>query len=323
MDEKILSQDEMDALLKGVQSGQVDIQAPPNPTVGFRTYNMTNVPHYQRLTPVNTLKIVNNRFTPNFQAVMTRTFRKQVTITPTVVELITFEEFVQKVAPMSSINLLKCEPLTNTVFLIVSANLAYLLMEHFFGGGTKLHAKNEGDYTPIEKRFIQKIIDLIIREMQSAWQPVYPVKLSFIRSDSSKKSMAILSEKDRMATAGFRLDIEGTGDEILLCFPSSAFEPLREKLYGGPQTEAVVQTAKWEMGLKHHLMDGPVHLSTSMGSAMLTVPEIVGLEVGDIIMLNQSATDDLDLEVEKTAKFRGRPGAYKDKRAFQIRSVIK
>jgi flagellar motor switch protein FliM len=91
--------------------------------------------------------------------------------------------------------------------------------------------------------------------MQSAWQPVYPVKLSFIRSDSSKKSMSILSEKDRMATAGFRLDIEGTGDEILLCFPATAFEPLREKLYGGPQTEAVVQTEKWEMGLKHHLMD--------------------------------------------------------------------
>ncbi len=324
MANEVLSQDEMDALLQGVQSGQVDTRVAPGPVSGVRPYDLTNVNHYMTLHPTKAVKVVSDRFVPSFQFALTRSYRKEVRVSLTIVEMGKFDSFMEKIPPMSSFNLLKIESLTNVALLILTANTVYFLLERFFGGEGRVYYKTEGDYTLIEKRFVQKTVELLLSEFQKAWVPIRPVKISIIRTATGARTMRVLQDKDWVVTARFKVEIEGSGEEFFFCFPFSHLEPLREKLYGGPEGESEPQTGKWEPVLTHHVKEaGLANVVGLVGSTVLTAPEITRLEVDDIIMLDREVNQDMELLVENSPKFYGQPGIYKGKRAFQIRSVMK
>lgn len=322
MVEKVLSQDEMDALLQGVQSGQVDTRTAPSSTAGVRPYDLMNLNHYVTLHPTMAIKMVSGLFIVPFQLALKRAFRKEIKVELTVVEMNKFDSFLEGMPLMSSFNLLKLDPLSNSVLLVVTSDLVYLLLVYFYGGG-RLYSRQGEEYTMIEKRFIRKIVDILLAELQKAWETIRPLKITVLRTDSTVRTMKILPDKDWVVTARFKLTLEEAGEDFYLCFPFAHLEPLRETLYGGPANESIVRTPWIEATLRHHITEtGIVNVSAVVGYAALTVPEIVKLEVGDIIALDRGMNEDLELNVENHPIFYGRPGTHKDKQAFQIQSVI-
>jgi flagellar motor switch protein FliM len=224
---------------------------------------------------------------------------------------------------MSSINLLKVEPLTDNGLLVMTANVVYFLLDHFLGGKGKLHLRDGGDYTMIESRFVQRIVDLILYEFEKAWQPIHKVRITLTRTDCNTRNMRVLSNKDLVVKSGFNLEINGVGEPFFFCFLFADFDSLRKKLYGGPGGEITKQPEESGMALKDHLTEGCfVEVAGCLGETVLTVPEIIDLAVGDLVMLNQNVNEDLELRVEGNTKFHGQPGAYKGKRAFEIRSIV-
>ncbi len=323
MTEKILSQDEMDALLQGVQSGQIDTRTAPGPTAGVRPYDLLNLNHFVTLHPVMAIKVVSNRMIISCRVAMRKLFRKPVTMELTIVEMNKFDTFIETIPPMSSFHLLKVEPLSKTVLLILTAEMVYFLLDHFYGGGGKLHARTEGGYTLIERMFIQKVVDLLLSEFQKAWDFVRPVKISMTRTDSTARTMRVLPDKDWVVTARLKLGFDESGQDFYFCFPFAHLEPLREKLYGGHEIQVIVRTDKSDAALKQHLIDsGYVTAAVLIGSAALTVPEVIRLEVGDVVQLDRKADADFELMFENISKFYGRPGTFEGKNAFQIKSLV-
>jgi flagellar motor switch protein FliM len=324
MAEPVLSQEEMDALLKGVQGGQIDTGVVTGSTSGVSKYDLTDVNHYVTLSPVMTLKAVADRFVPHIQAAISKSVLREVKITATPVQTVKFNSVMNNVQPMSCMNLLNVKPLTETALLVMPADIVYFLLDHFLGGkGRLLVGEGEG-YTTIENRFVQKIVDMILHEFEKAWQPIHKVAISKIRTDCFVRNMKVSADKDLVVTTGFHLEIKGAGAEFFFCFPFAHFDRLRGKIFGGPGGEIAKQPEEMGMALKDHLTEGCfVNVLGCLGETVLTVPEIVGLGVGDMVMLNQNANEDLELRVEGTTKFHGQTGAYKGKRGFQIRSIVK
>jgi flagellar motor switch protein FliM len=160
-------------------------------------------------------------------------------------------------------------------------------------------------------------------EYTRAWQPVHPVKISLARTDCNVRNMRVLSDKDLVVTASYRIEINGIGEEFFFCFAFSHFDRLRRKIYGGPGGEVLPQPEESGEALHGHLKeDCFVSVAGVLGETTLTVPEIVDLEAGDLVMLNQNVGDDLELQVEGYTKFHGQTGAYKGKRAFQVKSIV-
>lgn len=322
MAEPILSQEEMDALLKEVKSGNIDTGVAKGST-GALGYDLTDVNHYVTLSPAMTLKIVGERFIPHLQAAISKAVLREVKIIATPVQTVKFGNVTDNIQPMSSLNLLHVKPLTETALLIMPANIVYFLLDHFLGGKGRLLLGDGDRYTAIEDRFVQKIVELIRYEYEKAWQPIHKVVISQIRSDCFIRNMKVAAEKDLVVTSGFNLDIKGVSSEFFFCFPFAHFDRLRKTLYGGPGGEIAKQPEESGTALKSHLTDGCfVSVSGCLGETVLTVPEIVDLEVGDLVMLNQRTDEDLELKVEGITKFHGQTGAYKGKRAFQIRSIV-
>ncbi|MEK7748095.1 MAG: FliM/FliN family flagellar motor switch protein [Nitrospirota bacterium] len=322
MAEPILSQEEMDALLKGVKDGNVDTSFSSSPADSLK-YDLTDVNHYVTLSPAMTMKAVSDRFLPHIEAALCKAIRRKVTVTSAGVDTVKFGGTVGQILPMSYISLLKVAPLTDAALLVMPASVVYFMFDLALGGKGKLFLRGEGDHTMIERRFIERTVDTILHEFNKAWQPVHPVVLSLIRSDCNIRNMRVLADKDLVVTSRFRIEMNDKGEEFFFCFAFSHFDRLRRKIYGGPGGEIAPQPEAAGDALHNHLTEACyVSVAGVLGETTLTVPEIVDLEVGDLVMLNQNVHEDLALSVEGLPKFYGQTGAYKGKRAFQIQSIV-
>ncbi|MEK7703274.1 MAG: FliM/FliN family flagellar motor switch protein [Nitrospirota bacterium] len=322
MAEPILSQEEMDALLKGVAGGDIDTSVSSS-AMGALKYDMTDVNHYVTLNPEMTMKAVSERFIPHIEAAMSKAIRRKMTITLSNVETVKFGGTIGQVPPMSYLNLLKVDPLSDAALLVMPATAVYFLFDFALGGKGRLFLRGEGDYTLIERRFIERIVEVILAEYRKAWQPVHPVAISLLRSDCNVRNMRVLSDKDLAVISRFRIEINNKAEEFFFCFAFSHFDRLRRKIYGGPGGEVAPQPEEAGDALYDHLTEGcTVSVAGVLGETTLTIPEIVDLEVGDLVMLNQNVHEDLALSVEGLPKFYGQTGAYKGKRAFQIQHIV-
>lgn len=322
MAEKILSQAEVDALLKGVTEGAVETQQPELPREGIRSYDLTSQERIIR-GRMPSLEVINERFARIFQVTLSSLLRKPVDFMPGSIEIIKFGEFIKRVPMPSSINLIKMEPLRGHILLVIDARMVFMLLDHLFGGSGQTHVKTEGrDFTTIEQRFIRKIVEKFVEDLERAWTPVHPVKVSFARSEINPQFAMIVVPTEVVIAVTFRLEIEDDGRDIFLALPYPTIEPIRDKLYGGFQSDHLEMDRGWVDRLKKQLRGCRVSLSVDLGDTNLSVQEVSDLSVGDVILLDQRVEEDLELKVEGRPKFYAKPGIHRGNIGVQIRSLI-
>ncbi len=324
MPEKILSQDEVEALLPGVSEGAVDTEQQESEDAGgVHAYDLTNQERIIR-GRMPSLEIINERFARFFQVTITSFLKREVEMVPVSVEIPKFGEFMRKIALPSSINILKMEPLRGFVLLVIDAKFVYRLVDLYFGGSGQTYVKIEGrDFTTIEQRIIAKIVDQMMADLQRAWKPVFPIEISLSRTEINPQFAAVVSPSEVIVSTSFKLEMDGEGGDIYVGLPYPTIEPIREKLYGGFQSDQLDENAKWTERFARQLMECSLAATAEVGSAELTVKDVKDLSVGDIIMLNRGVNDDFELKVEGLTIFRGQPGLHNGNVAIQVTSIEK
>lgn len=326
MAEKILSQDEVDALLKGVASGEVETEKAEGPSDGARSYDLTNQERIIR-GRMPSLEIVNERFARLFQASLSAALRRPVEFTAVSVQATKFGEFMKKIPLPSNINLVKFDPLKGYVVIVIDATMVYLLIDFFFGGTGQTHVKTEGrDFTPIQQRFITKVLDLLLVDLEKAWTPLHPVKVSFVRSEINPQFAMVVVPTELVLKVTFRLEIEGDGQnmsrDIFLCFPYPTIEPIRDKLYSGFSSDQFDVDRSWTTRFRSQIEQCTALVTAELGSALLNVNEVGRLAVGDVVVLDTGVNEELAVTVEGRSKFLGKMGIHRGKPAVQISRVL-
>ncbi|TAK06430.1 MAG: flagellar motor switch protein FliM [Candidatus Manganitrophaceae bacterium] len=322
MSEKILSQDEITALLTGISGGEVQTEMAPSSSEAVRSFDISGQERIIR-GRMPTLEIINDRFARSFQVSISALLRKPVEFTPKSISVRKFGEFVRKIPLPSSINLIKMDPLRGHALLVFDARMVYLFVDHFLGGSGQTHVKAEGrDFSIIEQRFTQIVVNAMLQELQKAWTPVYSVTLSLARSEMNPASAMIVVPTEVVVVVTFKLDIEGQGGEISLCLPYPTIEPIREKLYSGFLSDQLQVDNQWMERFKTELEGCCASVTVELGSAILSVREATDLNIGDIIVLQKGVDDDLTLKVEGRPKFQGKPRMTRGNLSFQITTAI-
>jgi flagellar motor switch protein FliM len=321
MAENILSQDEVNALLRGIVEGDIETQkpdAPEEPGKKTREYNLASQERVIR-GRMPTLEIVNERFARFFQVTLSSTLRKAVEFSPVSTEMIKFGEFIKKVALPSNINILRLEPMKRNFLLIIDARMVYLLVDHLFGGVGRGHVKVEGrDFSPIENRITRNILNQAIGDFEKAWAPVHHIGITYIRSEINPQFSAIVSPTEMVISLTYRLDIDGQGRPVYICIPYSTIEPIKEKLYTGFQSDQFEVDHRWILRLRQRLDSVPVRVVAELGTAQARLSDVLAWKPGDILHLDQYVDDPISLSVEKAVRFKGRPGVYRSSRAVRI-----
>jgi flagellar motor switch protein FliM len=317
MDE-ILSQEEVDALLKGIQEGDVETEKGVEPS-GVKSYDFTGQEKIVR-GRMPTLDIANERLARNFRLSLSAAIRRMVDITNVNVTITKFYDFMRGVPFPSSINIFKMEPLRGFGLLVFDAQMIFSLIEFFFGGTGKTYYKPEGrEFTPIEQKII---VMMFFDDMEEAWRAIYPIKPLYVRAEMNPQFVNIVTPVDVVIKVEFVLEVEGKQCKAYLCIPYGTVEPIKEKLYSAFSADRDELDMKWLDRLKDRLKEIPVTITGELGKVKLDVSRVVDLKVDNLIMLDRRVDEDIDILVEGSRKFTGKFGIYRGAMAVKVNKVL-
>ena len=181
---KILSQDEVDALLKGMSGGEIEVETDTGPGAdGVVVYDLTNQDRIIR-GRMPTLEIINDRFARLFRTTLSSALRKIVDMTTTSVDMVKFGEFMRSLPVPTSLHIFKMDPLRGHAIFVLESKLVFNLVETFFGGAGGGEVKIEGrDFTAIEQQLTRKVVMMSLKDMEQAWKPVHELSLVYQRTE--------------------------------------------------------------------------------------------------------------------------------------------
>ncbi len=319
--EKILSQDEVDALLKGLSDGDIETTQESAPAQeGIRSFDLTNQDRIVR-GRMPTLDIINDRFAKIHRIWLSGALRRMLDINVCQAEMIKFGEFIRTLPVPTSLHILKMDPLRGHVLFMIESRLIFNLVDCFFGGTGKGSYKIEGrDFTSIEYRVINKVVKQALQDLDQAWQPISAVSFGFVRSEVNPQFATIIPPTDVVIVVRFELEMDRMMGRMALVLPYSTIEPIRSKLYASFQSDQLEVDAEWIVRLRKLLHDVPVELCVELGNTSLKGAELMNMEIGDIIMLDSDVNMPLWAKVEGVPKLRVNPGICRGYLACQVHS---
>ncbi|MBI5098491.1 MAG: flagellar motor switch protein FliM [Nitrospirae bacterium] len=323
MTDKILSQDEVDALLKGVASGDIDTEEARDKIIGgIRAYDFANQERIIR-GRMPGLEIANDSFARLFRGSMSSLVMKFIDISIQGVEIIKFSDFIKTIPVPSSINLFTMDPLKGLSLLVLEAPLVFAFIEFFFGGATAKHIKSEGRaFTAIEQRVIQKIVKLALKDMGTAWNGIAQIHPEYVNSEINPQFVTIVTPAEIVISVEVLIEIEDFSGKMFFCFPYSMLEPLKEKLYSGIHGNKFEMDRRWAEVMKEALMKMYVNVTAEIGSMVINFKDVMNFEPGTVLNLGKSITDELVVKVENSPKFKGEPGVSRGNQAIKLTKVI-
>jgi flagellar motor switch protein FliM len=321
--EKILSQDEIDALLKGVVSGEVETQAEEAQSAGgVKQYDLFNQERIVR-GRMPTLELITDRFTRHLSISWSALLNTKVEFNIIGTQIMKFGAFMKTVPIPSSLNVFRMDPLRGNGLFVVNAFLVYLIVDYFYGGKAQTHVKPEGrDFTPIQLRIIKKLVTLAFEDMEKAWRAALAVKTALVRSEVNPQFAMVVSASEIVFVTTLQVQFGETTSDFFLVYPYSMLEPIKEKLYSGIVSDQVEQDGSWVTRFHETLQDCPLRVTVRLGTASITVRDVVDFAPGDLILLDQRPGDPLDCFVEGYLKFQGSPGVSKGNHACRVEKVV-
>lgn len=320
---KILNQDEVDALLRGLQGEEIETEseAPVEDDSGVISFDLANQDRIIRgRMPV--LEIINDRFARQLSGNLATLIRKRLDVNPTSVDMTKFGEFMRSLPVPTSINLFRMSPLRGNGLLIIDTRLVFSFVENFFGGAGSQPKVEGRDFTPIEQAIIKKVVVTALNELETAWQPVHDVQIEFQRSEINPQFASIIPPSDVVVVVSFEVELENAIGNLLIALPYATIEPIRSKLYASYQSERLEIDQAWLSRLKDRLLQTPLEMVVNLGSTQLTPRQLLNLEVGDTILLDTDQDEELRADVEGIPKFYGQPGQRKGNKAFIISKEV-
>jgi len=320
----ILTQEEVDALLRGIAGGEIDTT--PEAILdesGIMVYDLTSQDRIIR-GRMPTLEMTNEKFARQFRTTLSGYIRKVVNITAVSTDMMKFGEFLKVLPVPTSLHLFKMEPLRGTALFVVESKIIFTLVDVVFGGTGKEFFKIEGrEFTPIESNIIRKIVLAALSDLEKVWQPLIENKVSYQRSEVNPQFAHIVSPTDLVVVTNFEVEVEYTTGLVSICFPYAMLEPLREKLQAGYQSEELGVDQAWAEKFRNSLNACSVELMVELGTTSLTLRDVLNMKKGDVIPLEQDAEGPLTLFIEGVPKFHCFPGTFRNNLVVKIVDFIK
>ena len=315
----VLNQDEIDALLHGVDSGAVDTAPEAVDPAVARDYDFSTQTRIVR-GRMPTLEMINERFARLMRLSLFSMVRRSPEISVIGISTPKYAEYVPGLSVPTSLNLIRFNPLSGTSLMIFEAKLVFALIDTYFGG-TGRYAKIEGrDVTSTETQMIEMLMEQVVSATQEAWDPVMPVKIDLINREMNPNLANIVSPTEIVVVSRFRVEIDGVGGEIHITFPYSTLEPLKDTLRAGMQSDRASREERWSQILRNELEDSEVDLAATLGTARVSLGQLLDMRPGDVLPIEFDGR--ATVMADNVALFRGELGQQRGKQVVRVAQLM-
>lgn len=319
MADEVLSQEEVDALLKGVSGEEAEAPVEED-TGGVRAYSFGSQERIVR-GRMPTLEIINERFSRFLRVGLFNFIRRTPEISVQPVMVSKYSEFVRNLVVPTNINLVAARPLRGTALFIFDPNLVFAIIDNLFGGGGKHHTRVEGrELSSVEMRIVTRTLQIVFEEYSKAWQPVHPLTFEYQRSEMNTQFANIAMPNEVVVSTSFRVELGTAGGDLIICVPYSMLEPIRELLFSNVQGQQMEVDRRWVSMLSQQIKSAQVELVAQLCETEVTVQTLLNLRVGDVIPLDLAET--VHATVDAVPVLAGRYGVSNGHYALKVEHVI-
>ena len=319
MNNQILSQDEVDALLQGITGESQTVEAEKPSAAGMRDYDLSSQERIVR-GRMPTMEVINERFARNIRLGLFNFIRKSPEVAIGGIKVQKYSAFLREIVVPTNFNIVSVKPLRGSGLIVCDPSLVFAVIDALYGGNGKYHTRIEGrDFSATEQRVIERLVGVIITEYKKAWAGIYPVELEYQRSEMQPQFCNVATPSEVVVATSFTLEVGDTTGTVHFCIPYSTLEPIRDVLYSAMQGDAEPDR-RWVKLLQKQIQSADVPLVAELATARATVEQLLSLKPGDFI--------ELDLEKMIQAKVDGVPvfdctyGTSNGKNAIKIDRLL-
>lgn len=310
----LLSQEEIDALLHGVDDGDVDTETDEEDG-SARSYDLTSQDRIVR-GRMPTLEMINERFARYTRISLFNLLRRTADVAVGGIQIQKFGEYVHTLYVPTSLNMVKLRPLRGTGLVILDAKLVFKLVDNFFGGDGR-HAKIEGrEFTPTELRVVEMVLHDAFIDLKEAWKAILPIEFEFVNAEVNPSMANIVSPSEVVVVSTFHVELDGGGGDMHITLPYSMIEPIRETLDAGLQTDVDDVDDRWVKSLREDIMSATVNIDCTIAEKDISLRDIIDLQKGDVIPIDMP--EQLMLMANGVPVFTTRLGKSKGNLALQV-----
>jgi flagellar motor switch protein FliM len=281
--QQVLSQEEVDALLSGVDG---DSKPPPETAPkqdGPPAYDLGSQARVVR-GRMHTLELINERFARNLRGALLTFMRRSPDITNAGIQAQQYGEFIRHLPVPANINLLHMKPLRGTGLFVFDPKLVFLVVDNLFGSDGRYHMRIEGrDFTRTEQRIIRRLLDLTLECYGEAWKSVVPLEFTYLRSEMHGRLANIVSTNEVVVTTTLQIEFGPVGGFLHVCLPYSMLEPVRGLLSNPIQTDEIEVDDRWIQRMASQMSSADVELAVEFVKMPSTVGEVLHLKKGDVL----------------------------------------
>ncbi len=299
MNQQILSQDEVDALLQGITGEEQALDPVAAAPGAVRDYDLASQERIVR-PRMPALEVVNERFARNLRSGVFDLIRTQAEIAIGGTKVQKYSAFLREIVVPTNFNIVGMQPLHGAGLIVCDPNLVFAVIDSLFGGAGKYHTRIEGrEFSATEQRVIARLLGAVCAGYNQAWQGIYPLQLAVQRTEMQPQFVNVAAASDMVVTTSFTLEIGESSGAIHFCLPYATLEPIRDVLYSATQGDGSPADTRWVELLKTEIQAAEVDLVAELATTQATVEQLLSFKPGDFI--------ELDLDPAIQAKVDGVP----------------
>lgn len=314
---KILTQEEIDALLKSVSSAQT---FEPTIETKERPVHLYDFKHPDRISKdqLRALRTIHDSFSRSFGTYLSSILRTLVDINLLSIDQATYSEYMLSLSVPSCIYIVASKNLKGSLIMEISPQFSLTVVDRLLGGsGHRVGSIRE--LTIIEQNILRKVVESALSILTDAWRNVYRTNMYIESFESNPQFVQIAPASETAAVVSFEIIMRDMTFPMNLCFPYFVLEPLIRNLSTSWASVATKRLSALEMqGTRTHISLSKLPVTAQLGTSILSTSDLGKLKIGDVIRLKERKDESLKIWVDGKVKFWGEPGVSRLRKAIRI-----
>jgi len=320
---EVLSQNEIDELLKALNTGKIDLKdiQEPSQQKHIKNYDFARPSKFAK-EQLRTLEIIFDNYSRIISTYLSGYLRTATQVDVINAEAVTYYEFSNSLSNPVILSIVDFAPLKGSIVLDLSPNLGYSIIDRILGGRGSMIDKIR-EFTEIERILLERIVTQLIGLLKEPWENVIDLNPRLEKIETNSQFAQIISPNEMIALVTLNIKLGEVEGMINICIPHLVIEPIMDRLNTKYWFAVVEQEDKsaYKKFLEKRLEVAKIPVVTVLGRTHITVEEFVDLQVGDVIKLDSYINSDLEVLAGNLLKFYGKPGIHRKQNAVQITSI--
>ncbi len=320
----VLSQDEIDNLLKAISSGEIDAEdIKEDAGKSVKEYDFKRPAKFSK-EHLRTLEIIFEHYGRLVSTNLPVYLRKSCQVNVVNSEALTFSEFTNSLANPVILGIVSFQPLNGNIMVELGSNLGFAMVDRLLGGQGDTLDKSR-DFSEIEMSLVEKMMAVCISLLREPWKNVLDLNPVLERVETNPQFAQIIAPTEMIAIVTLNIRIGEVEGLMNVCLPYFTLESIMDKLNTKFWFSTMQDSS--DEDYTEHMQDMIQHVSVpiiaKLGDSSISVLDFVNLQIGDVIRLSSKVDEEMDIFVGNIRKFKALPGATKKSYAVRVTEIIR